>query len=85
MNTVTVQIPVSVLLGDKTVTSALAGVSGSLPINTPPAPATPVASPVASDADQPPAATPSPSRPRKLLSDIGRKYWDQVPKSRIGY
>jgi pilus assembly protein CpaB len=84
MDTVTVQIPVSVLLGDKTLASALAGASESRSIATPPGPATPVASPVAADADQLPTETPSPSRPRKLLSDIGRKYWDQVPKSRTG-
>jgi hypothetical protein len=47
--TVTVQIPVSVLLADKQ--------PGAAP------------------------APPSEPRPRKLLSDIGRKYWDKLPNS----
>ncbi len=82
LDTVTAQIPVSVLLGDKTVASALAGASGSPSVLAPPAPATSTASPLPPAADQAPAKTPSASRPRKLLSDIGREYWEPVPKKR---
>jgi hypothetical protein len=78
MDTVTVQIPVSVLLGDRVLGAGLASVSGSGPAVPPPATATPMAV----EANQTAAVTPSPSRPRKLLSDIGRKYWDKAPKSR---
>ncbi len=80
--TVTVQIPVSVLLGNQRIGAGLASVSGSPAVVIPPAPPAPAASPAAAGADQTAAATPSPSRPRKLLSDIGRKYWDKMPKSR---
>jgi pilus assembly protein CpaB len=84
MDTVTVQIPVSVLLGDKVVRSGLASVSGLSSVAAPPLPPPPAASPVTSDADKAAAEKPIPSRPRKLLSDIGRKYWDKVPKNKAG-
>ncbi len=60
---VTAEIPVSVLL-DKKAGSAAA----------PPEAASPAASPATAEADKSSAAPPKPSRPRKLLSDIGRKY-----------
>jgi pilus assembly protein CpaB len=83
--TVTVQIPVSVLLGNKMVGSGFASVSGSPAVATPPAPPTPTAPLVTTtEADPAAAATPNSSRPRKLLSDIGRRYWDKVPSNRTG-
>lgn len=72
MPTVAAQIPVSVLLDNKA-DSAVASEPGSGA----------AATPGTTNADKSSAAPPS--RPRKLLSDIGRQYWDQSPDTKAGY
>jgi hypothetical protein len=77
---VTVQIPVSVLLADQQPDVTPVNVPESRPVRTPPGPP-PSASLLNADAGKVGTAPPRQPRPRKLLSDIGRKYWDKLPGS----
>ena len=86
-DTVTVQIPVSVLLGATRQGAGLGIVSGAPSGTVPPAPSVPIASVqtdplVGPNAADSASAVLSSSRPRKMLSDIGRDYWDRTPKYR---
>jgi hypothetical protein len=70
--TVTVQIPVSVLRGD----NQAGPLTAIVPAGPPAAAATP--SPPDAAAGTGSVTPPAQPRPRKMLSDIGRKYWEQM-------
>jgi len=74
--TVTEQLPVSVLRGDE----KAGPVTATVPAATPAAAAPPAPSDAAAGTGS--VTPPARPRPRKLLSDIGRKYWEQMDQDR---